>query len=838
MPKRSIKTQGQTTTEYYKTHQPRNQGEITQGRGEHWYDGILDPVRNYFGELAYRVEHGEIIPGKYTIPGIGAAAATMYAAPILADAFGSTALGSAAIRGASTATNAITSSRLFPWLDAGLESLALAKGVGDITNNRISLETPFDLLPATRAVGPVIKAVNKGAETVNKINTVLKNPDVRQGFTDFVSGAFNDFNTQAAARRAFGRPSLENFTSPVTNKPITFLNYGTKQIGHYTNPPTPRFTIEEGSINGTTGINIGIGGKGSYKGLNLAGGEADARLGGTGLRDLKLLMENHPVGTSFSGDPHSITLGSQLIDDFQNFRLRDFYRHFTTNTSEPIKGFRFYDGMSPDAMSFLYRTAQNNPDKYHISYGTTPAGAFNPLAKKTGRNYHIFEAQNDYNAGNITAEEYINIVNNWLNPLGGRPAKVVNGKPYIYQPFLVRGISKAKPIQITPIKITPENASSITPEQWTAAQDAAIARGDMTEAQRLRDLHFATKSKTKITDNKGFPIKTYHTVNESYPADFVEFNPAIEGTHSAIYTSDSPIMSGTYTNRIVSEAEKDYYIKQGIDNLKDQLKRGYIKGNDAKLVEEALKTDKTAREYVLNKAKWLNVRPTPERQKQLYIKLNRPFTLEGRNKTWNELPIDELPQDIKRALKPTIQGYTTRDIEAAQIATGNYDGGIIKNIHDYGSSRKSIMIDRKAGTVYQINNPTDVKLSDAVTYDDNGVRIPLGKRDNFNIKDIRYAIAPLLAGDIGYGAYKNQKAYGGSIRKSLEEGGKVDRTTYAEGGSIHISPSKRGTFTAAATKHGMGVQEFASRVLRNKENYSPAMVKKANFARNASKWNH
>lgn len=56
-------------------------------------------------------------------------------------------------------------------------------------------------------------------------------------------------------------------------------------------------------------------------------------------------------------------------------------------------------------------------------------------------------------------------------------------------------------------------------------------------------------------------------------------------------------------------------------------------------------------------------------------------------------------------------------------------------------------------------------------------------------------------------------------------------------GGIHISPSKRGTFKAAATKHGMGVQEFASKVLRNKDSYSPAMVKKANFARNASKWN-
>jgi len=53
---------------------------------------------------------------------------------------------------------------------------------------------------------------------------------------------------------------------------------------------------------------------------------------------------------------------------------------------------------------------------------------------------------------------------------------------------------------------------------------------------------------------------------------------------------------------------------------------------------------------------------------------------------------------------------------------------------------------------------------------------------------------------------------------------------------IHIDPSKKGTFTAAAKKHGKSVQAFASQVLANKENYSPAMVKKANFARNAKKW--
>ena len=71
---------------------------------------------------------------------------------------------------------------------------------------------------------------------------------------------------------------------------------------------------------------------------------------------------------------------------------------------------------------------------------------------------------------------------------------------------------------------------------------------------------------------------------------------------------------------------------------------------------------------------------------------------------------------------------------------------------------------------------------------------------------------------------------------SLPNSFSSELNTFAEGGKIHIKPSKRGTFTAAAKKHGKSVQSFASQVLANKEDYSPAMVKKANFARNASKW--
>lgn len=60
---------------------------------------------------------------------------------------------------------------------------------------------------------------------------------------------------------------------------------------------------------------------------------------------------------------------------------------------------------------------------------------------------------------------------------------------------------------------------------------------------------------------------------------------------------------------------------------------------------------------------------------------------------------------------------------------------------------------------------------------------------------------------------------------------------YNSGKDVRIKPSKRGTFTKAAKQHGMSVQGFANRVLRNPSKYSAAMRKKANFARNASKWN-
>ena len=61
---------------------------------------------------------------------------------------------------------------------------------------------------------------------------------------------------------------------------------------------------------------------------------------------------------------------------------------------------------------------------------------------------------------------------------------------------------------------------------------------------------------------------------------------------------------------------------------------------------------------------------------------------------------------------------------------------------------------------------------------------------------------------------------------------------FGGGKDINIKKSKRGTFIKAAKQHGMSVQSFANRVLRNPSKYSAAMRKKANFAHNVAGWKH
>lgn len=62
-------------------------------------------------------------------------------------------------------------------------------------------------------------------------------------------------------------------------------------------------------------------------------------------------------------------------------------------------------------------------------------------------------------------------------------------------------------------------------------------------------------------------------------------------------------------------------------------------------------------------------------------------------------------------------------------------------------------------------------------------------------------------------------------------------SSYKKGSKIYIKKKNRGKFTASAKAHGMGVQEYATKVL-NDPNATPLQKKRANFARNAKRFKH
>lgn len=113
------------------------------------------------------------------------------------------------------------------------------------------------------------------------------------------------------------------------------------------------------------------------------------------------------------------------------------------------------------------------------------------------------------------------------------------------------------------------------------------------------------------------------------------------------------------------------------------------------------------------------------------------------------------------------------------------------------------------GDSYAFPTSRQLKLSNSVTYDDSGNIIPISKRDNFLINDIRY-----------------------------KQGGKMNILEFLKkGGGIHIKEKNKGKFTKSAKAAGQSVQEHAKSVL-NDPNATPLQKKRANFARNAAKWKH
>lgn len=174
---------------------------------------------------------------------------------------------------------------------------------------------------------------------------------------------------------------------------------------------------------------------------------------------------------------------------------------------------------------------------------------------------------------------------------------------------------------------------------------------------------------------------------------------------------------------------------------------------------------------------------------------------------------DDLMSQINNA--PTIAAFSQKDIGSNSLlnkgATKEYNR--LNDMREFAEAWKKNSIANAATNLQQ--QQMNTLLQNHAAYG--------GLLDYGSSSAIDYDLANRQLG------IESMKAMGQNRQYSLPNMG---LNTFAEGGGIHIKPSKRGTFTAAAKKHGKGVQEFASQVLANKENYSPTMVKKANFARN------
>lgn len=298
-------------------------------------------------------------------------------------------------------------------------------------------------------------------------------------------------------------------------------------------------------------------------------------------------------------------------------------------------------------------------------------------------------------------------------------------------------------------QITAENAASITPKQWTTAQDAAIARGDMAEAQRLRDLH---------ADVNGYnsSLSLYH----GSPVKFNEFKavPNFEGyTDYFSHFSVNPSISSKFGD-----------IRRFYTNVRNPLRV----------------TDQGARWNPSKLANELGIQPK-------YVK-------DPLEPYWREFQNIEGRGMYKEANRKFMEDELKGD---AYIYDNTIEGG---------------------GDSYAIPTSRQVKLADAVTYDDKGIRIPLGERDNFNINDIRYGLLPFGIGLTGYGLYKKRK------------GGKMNTLQFLKNGSgIHIKKKNRGKFTSYC-----GGKVTNACIQKAKASGNPTLVKRATFAQNARKWKH
>ena len=103
------------------------------------------------------------------------------------------------------------------------------------------------------------------------------------------------------------------------------------------------------------------------------------------------------------------------------------------------------------------------------------------------------------------------------------------------------------------------NMANISDNRLNRLYNRLYNTGDYEDLQQLRDKHFEVKASNPLM-NRDRPTQLYHTVGDEYNSSFNVFNPNIEGSNSAIYTTDNLTISKSYSSKPTYDRVKNYIL--------------------------------------------------------------------------------------------------------------------------------------------------------------------------------------------------------------------------------------------------------------------------------------
>ena len=333
-----------------------------------------------------------------------------------------------------------------------------------------------------------------------------------------------------------------------------------------------------------------------------------------------------------------------------------------------------------------------------------------------GLNHAINEGINGYGDAATTAMELIPLgrlakpvyegvvrpgIRLFNSPLTGKWTKISN-REYRLSPNSLGTNLTPLESRITTPQITAENAASMTPKQWTAAQDAAIARGDMTEAQRLKELYdqaSAKKANLSLYSNLRHDTnsKTWHVFDET------KFGSATDDGWfgKGLYLTANPkqIVKGNNHMHLNVFIKKPFLVNKNGDPDRWTVAREFNRG---KTYDDWIKENSFSENEIENFFSGFKDNPFGVSESKKAVHLEKDINHENKlRKLFDEM--------------------------------NSSDGVIV--------STPKVNLDEVV-----VPNGRFIKSADVVTYDDNGIRIGLGERNNFNINDNRYSWLPWFLG--------------------------------------------------------------------------------------------